>query len=459
MARSNSYEMGVPAVPLGELYGSEAWKRIGNVRLHPRAPVERAIIENNSVRAVVSQGEERSADYYVSALPFERVPAVFPQLDLPLDGFEHSPITGVHLWFDRSVTQLAHATLLDRTVQWMFNKSGGRYLQIVISASRSLVDMSRNEVVELAVRELAEFLPRVREAKLEKAHVVKEVRATFSPRPGMEPLRPTSATKFANLFLAGDWTRSGWPPTMEGAVRSGYLAAEAVTGAAGLAKTIPLARHSIKAMSKPIAKSFQATLERGGGALNWVIVRIPFDVSKLWGKRGQLRVRGEINDFAFRTSLFPTGDGRHILLVNKGMQKGGRAGLGVTARFRLEPDTEKREVAIPRGTEEARSRKNPRLASLVSTTESVGAQRYRPVGGGCKERRRPVYGAPNRWSSECSPPWKPNASFLRFCGWPSRATLAPKRAGSACRPHTGAGTCSASSITERQTGVRAASQK
>ena len=236
LARSNSYEMGVPAVPLGDLYGSEAWKRIGNVRLHPRAPVERAIIENNSVRAVVSQGEERAADYYVSALPFERVPAVLPQLDLPLDSFEHSPITGVHLWFDRSVTQLAHATLLDRTVQWMFNKSGGRYLQIVISASRSLLDMSRNDVVELAVRELAEFLPRVREAKLEKAHVVKEVRATFSPRPGVEPLRPTSATKFANLFLAGDWTRSGWPPTMEGAVRSGYLAAEAVTGAAGLAK-------------------------------------------------------------------------------------------------------------------------------------------------------------------------------------------------------------------------------
>lgn len=236
LARSNSYEMGVPAVPLGELYGSEAWKRIGNVRLHLRAPVDRAIIENHSVRAIVSQGEERAADYYVSALPFERMPAVFPQLELPLEGFEHSPITGIHLWFDRSVTQLAHATLLDRTVQWMFNKSGGRYLQVVVSASRSLVDMSRSEVVELAIRELAEFLPRVREAKLEKAHVVKEVRATFSPRPGIDALRPASATTFGNLFLAGDWTRSGWPATMEGAVRSGYLAAEAVARAAGAPK-------------------------------------------------------------------------------------------------------------------------------------------------------------------------------------------------------------------------------
>jgi squalene-associated FAD-dependent desaturase len=233
LARSNSYEMGVPAVPLGELYGSDAWKRIGNVRLHLRAPVDRVMVENDSIRAVVVQGEERTADYYISALPFERMPALFPQLDLALDRFEHSPITGIHLWFDRSVTQLPHATLLDRTVQWMFNKSGGRYLQIVVSASRGLVDMSRNDVVALAVRELGEFLPRVRDAKLEKAHVVKEVRATFSPRPGMEALRPASATKIPNLFLAGDWTRCGWPATMEGAVRSGYLAAEAVAGVAG----------------------------------------------------------------------------------------------------------------------------------------------------------------------------------------------------------------------------------
>ena len=115
----------------------------------------------------------------------------------------------------------------------MFNKSGGRYLQLVVSASRSLVEMPRADVIALAVRELAEFFPLVKEAKLEKAHVVKEIRATFSARAGLEQARPLSATKFANLFLAGDWTRSGWPATMEGAVRSGYLAAEAVARAAG----------------------------------------------------------------------------------------------------------------------------------------------------------------------------------------------------------------------------------
>jgi uncharacterized protein with NAD-binding domain and iron-sulfur cluster len=165
-------------------------------------------------------------------VPFERVPAIVPDLELDLSRFEHSPITGIHLWFDRSLTQLPHATLLDRTMQWMFNKSGGRYLQLVVSASRSLVDMQRADVIALAVRELAEFFPRASEAKIEKAHVVKEVRATFSAQPGMEQLRPLSPTRIPNFFLAGDWTRCGWPATMEGAVRSGYLAAEAITAAA-----------------------------------------------------------------------------------------------------------------------------------------------------------------------------------------------------------------------------------
>ena len=233
LARPNSYEMGVPNVPLGDLYAAGAWAETANIRLHPRASVERVMVEGQCARAILAAGEQLTADYYISALPFDRLPAILPELDLNLEGFEHSPITGVHLWFDRSVTDLPHATLLDRTIQWMFNKSGGRYLQLVISASRSLVETNRADVIAMATRELGEFLPRVKDAKLEKAHVVKEVHATFSAKPGMEQLRPVSATKFPNFFLAGDWTRSGWPATMEGAVRSGYLAAEAVTRAAG----------------------------------------------------------------------------------------------------------------------------------------------------------------------------------------------------------------------------------
>jgi len=99
--------------------------------------------------------------------------------------------------------------------------------------------------------------------------------------------------------------------------------------------------------TQPAVKLFQATLERMKSRLNWTIIHIPFDVAKVWGSRGQLRIKGEINGFAFRTSLFPTGQGGHILLVNKRMQKGARAVAGTVARFQIEPDTEKRVVTIP----------------------------------------------------------------------------------------------------------------
>ncbi len=236
LASRNGYEMGVPAVPLGDLYSPLAWERMGNVRLNLRCPVERFLMEHGEVTGVFSRGIERRADTYILAVPFERVGALLPQLDIDVSRFSHSPITGIHLWFDRRITDLAQATLLDRTIQWVFNKQDGRYLQVVVSASRGLLEMSRGEIIALAVRELGEFFPGVREARVEKAHVVKEVRATFSAAPGMEAMRPGALTRFGNVFLAGDWTRSGWPATMEGAVRSGYIAAEAVTRACGQAR-------------------------------------------------------------------------------------------------------------------------------------------------------------------------------------------------------------------------------
>jgi zeta-carotene desaturase len=231
------YQMGIPAVPLAQLYSADGWKKLGNVQILPRTPVQQVVVENGVVRALATSGGELQADFYVSAVPFDRIAALVPELapDLAADlsHFEHSPITGIHLWFDRPITDLPHATLLDRTIQWMFNKGQGRYIELVISASRILVETKREDVIALAVRELAEFFPAVHEAKLEKSHVVKEIRATFSAKPGLEAHRPLNRTSIRNLFLAGDWTRSGWPATMEGAVRSGYLAAEAVTQAAG----------------------------------------------------------------------------------------------------------------------------------------------------------------------------------------------------------------------------------
>jgi zeta-carotene desaturase len=121
-------------------------------------------------------------------------------------------------------------------MQWMFNKGAGRYLQMVVSASRDLTNLSRNEIVDIAIGDLRLFFPRVKDASLLKAHVVKEQRAVFSAAPDTEPLRPGTQTAIPNVYLAGDWTRTGWPGIMEGAVRSGYIAAEAVCKASGTEK-------------------------------------------------------------------------------------------------------------------------------------------------------------------------------------------------------------------------------
>ena len=228
MATRESYQMGVPVVPLGELYSTGLEGRFGDsVSFHLRSSIERI------------DPSDRMADFYISAVPFERVNALLPDLALPLETFEHSPITGIHLWFDREVTKLPHAVLLDRTVQWMFRKSAN-YVQCVVSASRSLLPLSREEIIEIACRELEEFFPAAQGAKLVKAHVIKEARATYSIAPGLEAHRPPAETKYPNIFLAGDWTQTGWPATMEGAVRSGYQAAEAVAGAAGRATSFVL---------------------------------------------------------------------------------------------------------------------------------------------------------------------------------------------------------------------------
>jgi zeta-carotene desaturase len=224
LSRADAYEMGVPSIPLGDLYSSDCWKKLSKVRMNFRAPVER--IDDGGFTI---GGQRCTADHYICALPFERLEAV----GLPAPKFDHSPITGVHLWFDREITNLPHATLLDRTMQWMFNKDRGRYLQLVVSASRDLTPLPRNEIIDIAIGDLRLYFPRVKEATLLKAHVVKEQRATFSAAPETEHLRPGAHTSMPNVYLAGDWTKTGWPATMEGAVRSGYLAAEAIAKASG----------------------------------------------------------------------------------------------------------------------------------------------------------------------------------------------------------------------------------
>jgi zeta-carotene desaturase len=222
LASRHSYEMGVPAVPLADLYSAALEAKLGSdVHVHLRSTLER----------LDPAGDD--ADFFISAVPFERVNDLVPALQLRLEKFEHSPITGIHLWYDRPLTDLPHAVLLDRTLQWLFRKSE-TYVLAVVSASRSLLEKSKAEIVEMACGELREFFPRAAAATLVRSHVVKEARATYSAVPGLESQRPATGTIYPNLFLAGDWTNTGWPATMEGAVRSGYRAAEAVANAAGM---------------------------------------------------------------------------------------------------------------------------------------------------------------------------------------------------------------------------------
>jgi len=242
--------MGVPRVPLSELYsaaGDYIQARGGEVRL--RAAVGSFRTESSAVRLSLADGEAQF-DFAVFTVPFDVLSRMLPEtsaaepLRQTLARFETSPITGIHLWFDRQITQLDHAVLLDRTIQWMFHKSkllgrgggegNGSYVELVVSASKSLVEKPRGEIIDLALAEAREFFPGAREAKLIKSTVIKEIHATYSPGPGVDAYRPRPETVWPRVYLAGDWTATGWPATMEGAVRSGYSAAQCVARVAGM---------------------------------------------------------------------------------------------------------------------------------------------------------------------------------------------------------------------------------
>ena len=250
----SGYVVGIPRVPLSELYEAcraTIEQRGGEVLC--RAPVRGLKDADARITAVVMDGgRQHSADFYVLAVPHEAALKLIPEhIAANEPAFRHirnlqvSPITSVHFWFDQDVMAEPFVTLLDRTTQWIFNKSHltgepgqGRYLQSVISASYGLVDRSRQEIIKLCLGELQQVLPESRQARLLKATVVKETAATFSPQPGADRWRPSQRTPLPNLFLAGDWTATGWPATMEGAVRSGYLAAEAIFSDCGEPKRL-----------------------------------------------------------------------------------------------------------------------------------------------------------------------------------------------------------------------------
>ncbi|VTS02178.1 squalene-associated fad-dependent desaturase : Squalene-associated FAD-dependent desaturase OS=Singulisphaera acidiphila (strain ATCC BAA-1392 / DSM 18658 / VKM B-2454 / MOB10) GN=Sinac_5222 PE=4 SV=1: NAD_binding_8: Amino_oxidase [Gemmata massiliana] len=284
----DGFTVHVPTVPLGRLYGDElcAWFAAHNVEVRENAGVKRLIVGEppppsplpegkgekelsahvasnpagsptgspfpdrrgdggGGIRGIeLRDGSTLSADWYVLAVPFDRVADLLPE-DLvarePYFGnvknLTASPITSVHLWFDRATMKLPHAVLIDCLGQWVFDRGevapGEFYLQVVVSAARDLKGLGRDEIQRRIVEELGRVFPPVSAAKLLRAKVVTEHTATFSAVPGIDQWRPVQASPIANLALAGDWTATGWPATMEGAVRSGYLAAEAILTRAG----------------------------------------------------------------------------------------------------------------------------------------------------------------------------------------------------------------------------------
>jgi zeta-carotene desaturase len=250
----SGYVIGIPRVPLGELYEgcrTAIEQRGGQVLC--RATVRDLKEDNGRIAWLGTDGgRQHKGDFYILAVPQdaalkllpERIVEAEPQLR-HIRNLEVSPITSVHFWFDGDVMAEPFVTLLNCTTQWIFNKSrisrgpgDGQYLQSVISASYGLVEKSRQEIINLSLCELQQVLPEAAKARLLKATVVKETAATFSPRPGVDRYRPSQRTLLPNLFLAGDWTATGWPATMEGAVRSGYLAAEAILSVCGQPKRL-----------------------------------------------------------------------------------------------------------------------------------------------------------------------------------------------------------------------------
>lgn len=237
--------LGIPTVPLSDFFGAAAqhFQDLGGA-FRDRASVESLEQRADGSWTVRLAGDTLTSRKVILALPFEQTRKLLSGVagaeDLlsQTERFEHSPFISILLWFDRQISNLDHAWLLDTTIQWFFHKSRirgyapeqGSYVELVIAGSRKEISLSRQEILEPALAELKRFFPDATNATLLKSGILKEARATFSVTPGLDAFRPEQATPLAGLYLAGDWTRTDWPSTMEGGVRSGRLAAGTLAG-------------------------------------------------------------------------------------------------------------------------------------------------------------------------------------------------------------------------------------
>jgi squalene-associated FAD-dependent desaturase len=284
-------DIGVPALPLGELHGGAAERLLAKLGATVRLPVKVAAIERKGdseflIRlAEADEGGDILADAVVLAVPHEQAAKLIPPGALPADtvdgwaGLGAAPIVNVHVFYDRKVMDVPLAAAVDSPVQWVFDRTrisgmhargdDGQYLAISLSAADEYVNLTVAELREMFVPALAQLFPEAREATVTEFFVTRERRATFRQVPGTARLRPPSATALPGLVLAGSWTDTGWPDTMEGAVRSGLSAVIAIHDRLPPAAPNP-AQHAERAfghtLAGPNAQSAHGETTDNGGA-------------------------------------------------------------------------------------------------------------------------------------------------------------------------------------------------
>ncbi len=232
----------VPTIGQTELYvhGAEELLKKHKASVYINKGVERIVFERGKVLGVEVEGKVVNADAVVSSVPYFAIPAligehvnIIPSLD-DVGKFKSVPIVSIHCWFDKEFMDYDFVGLIDLKLQWVFNRrrlmneSGKKtsYISAVISGAYETVGMSKDELVRLAIEDLQKSFPKCKEATLVHSVVIKEKRATFSSSNDIEDFRPNTETGIKNLFLAGDWTNTGLPATIEGAVGSGFRVAE-----------------------------------------------------------------------------------------------------------------------------------------------------------------------------------------------------------------------------------------
>jgi squalene-associated FAD-dependent desaturase len=246
-----AFHVEIPRTPLSEFYGPALLKSLEQLGIDIRCNANVGSVrfeDHQPVGVTLRTGESIDADIVILAVAPHHVAGLVSLDEQERDPrfrqiarLESSPITSVHLWYDRDVMDQPHLVGVGRQVQWLFRRpaSEGCYVQSVTSASRELSSHSTGEILSIIRGEVEEMLPRAKEAKLLHHRVVTERRATFSVKPGVDADRPAASWVGSSLLLAGDYIQTGWPATMEGAVRGGYLAAHAALHAHSSPPLIP----------------------------------------------------------------------------------------------------------------------------------------------------------------------------------------------------------------------------